>query len=41
MILSRVSTELEIDLNRANLRTRSEATEVGLRQGARSACRLR
>ena len=29
-----------IDLNQANLRTRPEATQVGLRQDARSACRL-
>jgi ABC-type transport system involved in cytochrome c biogenesis ATPase subunit len=40
MIVSHVSTELEIDLKQAKLRTRPETTEFGLRQHARSACRV-
>jgi hypothetical protein len=40
MIVSHVSTELEIDLNQAKLRARPETTEFGLRQHSRSVCRL-
>jgi hypothetical protein len=40
MIVSHVSAELEIDLSQANLRARPATTEFGLRQHARSVCRL-